>query len=222
VPKVRIVVKGILFDLDGVLVDSTQVVERIWRDFALAHGLNVAETLKNVHGRRTVETIRLLVPDLDEFEVAAELERLEIDGDVRALPGSARLLSALDQNAWGVVTSGSTAVALARLRSAALPVPAVLITADGVTRGKPDPEGYLAGAAAIGVAPDHCLVIEDSPAGIAAGTAAGAHTLALLTTHEAGDLAKAMIVVRDLRDVTILADGRDNGLHMELEISPTQ
>jgi mannitol-1-/sugar-/sorbitol-6-phosphatase len=196
---VRIAVDAILFDLDGVLVDSRAAVERHWSEFADTHGLDSAEVLKGVHGRRTVDNLSAFASHLDPVPAARELEELETEDTdgVNALPGAARVLSGLPADTWAVVTSGSSAVASARIRAAGLPVPAVLITADDVDRGKPEPDGYLAAARAVGVPPGRCLVVEDTPAGLAAGRAAGALTLGLLTTHGAAEM-EARVLAPDL------------------------
>ncbi len=196
---------AILFDLDGVLMDSRVAVERAWTRWAAGHAIDPVAVLAEAHGRRTIDTIRAVAPTLD---VEAEARRLEdgesIDFDgVTTLPGAAALLEALPAGSWTVVTSGTRALATGRLAHGGLPIPERLITADDVERGKPDPQPYLAGAAALGVDPAECLVIEDAPAGIEAGKAAGMTVLALATTFEAGSLAAADYLVGSLADVEL-------------------
>jgi sugar-phosphatase len=196
---------AILFDLDGVLMDSRVAVERAWERWAAGHGIDPVAVLAEAHGRRTIDTIRAIAPLLDVETEARRLEDAEaVDFDgVTTLPGAAELLGALPSGSWTVVTSGTRALATGRLAHGGLPIPEQLITADDVERGKPDPQPYLAGAAALGVDPADCLVIEDAPAGIEAGKAAGMTVLAVATTFEAGALAAADYVVGSLADVAL-------------------
>jgi sugar-phosphatase len=189
--------QGLLADLDGVLVDSYEAVARTWRWWAARHGIDPAPFIDS-HGRPTQETIAELAPCLDAVAEAAVIEEREsIDtADVAALPGAAELLSTGRQVA--VVTSGTRALALGRLGAAGLPVPEVLVTAESVRRGKPDPEPYLLAAAQVGVEPANCTVFEDAPAGIAAGKAAGMRVVAVTTTFPAAELTRADVVVPDL------------------------
>jgi sugar-phosphatase len=179
---------AIIFDLDGVLVDSTAFVEKQWRRWATARGLRAEPFLRVCHGRRALETIRLAAPDLDaEAEVRAFVPR---DDDESAAPcrGADRLLRTLPAGSWGVATSGPRALATARLRRAGLPVPEVLVCAEDVPLGKPSPDPYLAAAAALGVAPGACLVIEDAPPGIEGARAAGMAVIGITTTHSSAHL----------------------------------
>ncbi|HET6836450.1 MAG TPA: HAD-IA family hydrolase [Gemmatimonadales bacterium] len=182
--------RAILFDLDGVLVDSAAYIEDQWRRWAAAKGLAAEPFLRVCHGRRAVETIRLAAPHLDaEAEVAAF--RPDASGNMPAIDpieGAARLLEALPAGSWGVATSGSRADATDRMRRAGLPSPLVLVCAEDVARGKPDPDVYLTAAAALGVSPSDCIVIEDAPAGVRAARAAGMAVVALTTTHAREDL----------------------------------
>jgi mannitol-1-/sugar-/sorbitol-6-phosphatase len=206
---------AILFDLDGVLMDSRVAVERAWERWATGHGIDPIAVLAQAHGRRTIDTIRAIAPLLD-IEAEARLlevaESVDFDG-VTTLPGAAELLEALPAGSWTVVTSGTRALATGRLAHGGLPIPEQLITADDVERGKPDPQPYLAGAAALGIDSADCLVIEDAPAGIEAGKAARMTVLAVATTFEARALAAADYVVGSLSDVVLgsateLSDGR--------------
>jgi len=195
-------VDAILFDVDGTLVDSTAAVERTWRAWAAAHDADAEEILRVCHGRRSQDTIALFLPAEERAAAVDELERLELDdlADTVALPGTGALLSApaLAAGRWAAVTSGPRALMRARLRAAGLPEPAVLVTAEDVAVGKPDPEGYLRAAAALGVDARRCLVVEDAPAGVEAGRAAGAAVLAVATSHDASVLGRADAVVHDL------------------------
>lgn len=181
---------AVVFDLDGVLVDSTGYVEQQWRRWATSKGLPVEPFLRVCHGRRALETIRLAAPHLDaEAEVAAFAPQDEMTDQVLGpVDGAPRLLETLPAGSWAVATSGPRAVATDRLQGAGLPIPAVLICAEDVLRGKPSPDVYLLAAAGLGVVPTECLVVEDAPAGIEAARAAGMGVVALTTTHRAEEL----------------------------------
>jgi mannitol-1-/sugar-/sorbitol-6-phosphatase len=184
---------AVLFDLDGVLVDSGEVVERTWRRWAARHGLDPADVIRAAHGRRTIETVRLLAPHLaadDEVAALAASESTETDG-LYEVPGARELVESLPPGSWAVVTSGIRPVAELRLRHTRLPTPPVLVTADQVRHGKPHPEGYLTAAARLGVAPTQCIVVEDTPAGIEAARAGGMRVIAVASTYEAEALAAA-------------------------------
>ena len=184
--------KAILSDFDGVLVDSAASVMRGWRLWATANGVPHELLERNLHGRPGADVIAELAPGLDPATENVEVERLQASDsdDVVALPGAADLLA--DPPApVAVVTSGTLTLVRSRLAPAGLEEPAVLITVDRVTRGKPDPEGYLMAAAELGVAPADCVVLEDAPAGIEAGLAAGAHVVGIATTHEPSELGRA-------------------------------
>jgi sugar-phosphatase len=192
---------AVLADMDGTLVDSHVVVERHWRRFAARHDLDVAPFLATAHGRRSSDVIRELAPHLDADAEAAELdagEEADLDG-LTAVPGADALLAALPAGAIAVVTSAHRSLATSRLAAVGLPVPAVLVCGDEIAHGKPDPEGYLRAAAELGVDPADCLVLEDVPAGVAAGAAAGALVVAVETTYPAEALAAAAATLPDLR-----------------------
>ena len=177
--------KGVLFDLDGVLADSTPAVARVWTIWANKHGFDPQETVRRAHGRPSLTTIRELLPNADHAAENAIVERMEIEdiADVIALPGAVELLRALPKDKWTVVTSCTRRLALVRLRAAGLPVPERLVTSNDITNGKPHPEPYLKGAGLLGFAPADCVVLEDAPAGIRAGKAAGERVIALQTTE---------------------------------------
>jgi sugar-phosphatase len=192
-----VIAAGVLLDLDGVLVDSLAAVNRAWTWWAARHGLDPAP-FTDAHGRTSREAIAELAPSLDpevEANVVDEREVTDTAGVV-ALPGAAAML-ALDRP-HAIVTSGTLRLALARLRAARLEVPDVLVTADSVSRGKPDPEPYLLAAARLDLPPGDCVVFEDAPSGVAAGKAAGMRVVALTTTVSAAELAGADEVVKDL------------------------
>jgi sugar-phosphatase len=190
---VEVSCSGLLFDLDGVLVDSTPAVARVWTRWALAHGFDPEETVRKAHGRPSIATIRDLLPDGDhivENEVVLRGEIEDTEGVV-PLSGVLELLNSLPPERWAVVTSCARELAGVRLRAAGLPVPKRVLTSDDVTRGKPDPEPYIKGAALLGFPPDKCVVFEDAPAGIQAGKASGALVLALTTTSPEEELEAA-------------------------------
>jgi mannitol-1-/sugar-/sorbitol-6-phosphatase len=177
--------KGVLFDLDGVLADSTPAVARVWTIWAKRHGFDPQETVRKAHGRPSLATIRELLPNADHAAENAIVERMEIEDveGVVALPGSVELLQALPADQWTIVTSCTRRLALVRLRAAGLPVPGKLVTSDDISNGKPHPEPFLKGAELLGLAPAECVVFEDAPAGIRAGKAAGTRVIALQTTE---------------------------------------
>jgi sugar-phosphatase len=185
--------RGVLFDLDGVLVDSTPAVARVWAGWAREHGFEPDEVVRKAHGRPSIATIRELLRDGDHVAEDREVERREIadvDGVV-PLPGAMEILRALPLDRWAIVTSCTRRLAGVRIAAAGLPQPRHLVTSSDVQRGKPDPEPYLKGAQSLGVPATDCVVIEDAPAGIRAGKAAGARVLALRTTAEEVELREA-------------------------------
>lgn len=174
--------QAILFDMDGTLLDSHVAVERVWQKWAAAFGRDAAPIMRKCHGRRTIDTVRAFeIPGLDVEAEVRKIEAMEIsdtDGIV-AVPGAAELLARLPGDRFAIVTSASRALATARLAAAGLPIPALMINAEMVTHGKPDPEGYMKGAALCGTTADQCLVFEDAPAGLEAGRRAGADVVAI-------------------------------------------
>ena len=187
VPVDSIRCRGMLFDLDGVLVDSTPAVARVWAWWAREHGFNADEVVEQAHGRPSIATIRELLPNSDYEAENREVERREIEDieGVIALPGALKLLEALPLDRWAIVTSCTRRLAEVRIGAAELPKPKYLVTSNDVRRGKPDPEPYLKGAQLLAVPAEECVVFEDAPAGIRAGKGAGARVVALRTT--AGD-----------------------------------
>lgn len=175
---VALTAKALLLDMDGTIVNSDAVVERCWHDWALSHGLDPQEAMKVVHGRQGYATMAALLPDrpmeVNHAENAVMLARETADTDgVVPVAGAPEFMAALDGLPHALVTSADTALATARMTAAALPMPEVRVTAESVRASKPDPEGFLMGAAALGVDPADCIVFEDSAAGITAGRAAG-------------------------------------------------
>jgi sugar-phosphatase len=186
-------VRGVLFDMDGVLVDSTPAVARVWAGWAREHGFDADEVVKKAHGRPSITTIRELLPHIDHDAENREVERREIEdvGGVIPLPGAMELLQALPLERWAIVTSCTRQLAGVRIAVAGLPQPKHLVTATDVIHGKPDPEPYRKGAHFLGVPATECVVVEDAPAGIRAGKAAGARVIALRTTADDGELTEA-------------------------------
>jgi mannitol-1-/sugar-/sorbitol-6-phosphatase len=193
----RIPARGLLFDNDGVLVDSDAAVVTSWSRWAVEHDLDPTGVLAVVHGRRAADTVADLVTGPRRAEAAALIDRYELEdaGTVPAVAGAADLLASLPQDVWAVVTSGTPALATARLRAAGLPLPGAMVTGHDVRTGKPDPEGYLLGARLLGLRPEDTVVLEDAPAGIAAGRAAGARVVGV---GERAVGTGADVVVRDL------------------------
>ena len=212
---------GVLFDLDGVLVDSARVVVRTWRTWARQKGLDAERFIKVAHGRRPAETVRLIAPDLDAESEASELERIEVgdkDG-ILEVEGALELLGSLPEGSWTVVTSGSRPLASGRMRHVGLPLPERFVTADDVENGKPHPEAYLKGAEILGAAPETCVVIEDAPAGVRSAKAAGMKVVAVATTHREKDLHEADAVVGALSDVRVRAQaGAEDSTRLKLTL----
>ena len=196
---------AILFDLDGVLVDSTRSVERQWRAWAREQGIDGDQVMAVGHGVRAIEVIRAVTPHLDAEAEVRKLESREADDrdGVVVMPGAVELVRAIPEGRWCVVTSGTRHLASARLRLAGIAVPKVLVTADDVAYGKPHPEPYLKGAELLGANPAECLVIEDAPAGIQSAHAGGMKVIALTSTYPASALRDADAVIGELTEIQV-------------------
>jgi sugar-phosphatase len=201
--------RGILFDMDGVLVSSIGSVERTWNKWARSRGIDPELAIRLAHGRRAIETVKELRPDLDELQELEWLEEMEIADNVglEMLAGVRRILEALPQKYWTVVTSATERLARVRLEHGGIPAPQHIVAADTVANGKPHPEPYRKGAELLGAAPEECLVIEDSASGALAGHAAGCKVLATLFSHSAESLRHADWIVHSLEDVQVRVDG---------------
>lgn len=177
---------ALLFDMDGVLVNSTPAVARVWRQWALEHGFDPEQVVARAHGRPSLTTVREYLPHADHEAENREVERREIADleGVIPLPGALALLASLPTDRWTIVTSCTRALAEVRIRAAGLPLPRKLITASDITHGKPHPEPYLKGASVLGFPPAECIVVEDVPAGVRSGKAAHAKVIAFKTTVE--------------------------------------
>ncbi|WP_395748238.1 HAD family hydrolase [Prosthecobacter sp.] len=174
--------QAVLFDMDGTLLDSRAVVDRVWRDWAASHGRDSAPIMAVSHGRRTIDTVRafaILGTDVEEESRKVEaMEIADVEG-IFAIAGAKELITRLPSNRWAVVTSAGRELAIRRLTAAGLPIPEVMVTAEQVAYGKPDPEGYQKAARLLGTTADRCLVFEDAPAGIEAGRRAGCDVVAI-------------------------------------------
>jgi sugar-phosphatase len=206
---------AILFDLDGVLVDSTRSVARQWRLWAAENNIDPEKVLEIAHGRRTIEVVRILAPHLDAKAEESRIEKREADDNdgVTVMPGAAELLKSIPEGSWCVVTSGTRYLATSRLRFFELPIPRVLVAADDVQKGKPDPEPYLKGAELLKVKPAECLVIEDAPAGIRSAHAGGMKAIALTSTYPESELQEADAVLQNLKQIQV------RSLHRKLQVN---
>jgi mannitol-1-/sugar-/sorbitol-6-phosphatase len=200
---------AILFDLDGVLVDSTRAVDREWREWARRKGVDGNAVMAIAHGVRTIEVIRRVAPHLDADAEAWEIENEEANDQqgVHVMPGAVALERSIPEGRWGVVTSGTRLLASARLRFCGLPVPKVLVTADDVKHGKPHPEPYLTGAELLGFKPADCLVVEDAPAGIQSARAGGFKVVGITSTYPASKISEADAVVAGLEQIQVRSNG---------------
>jgi mannitol-1-/sugar-/sorbitol-6-phosphatase len=203
-------VSAVLFDVDGVLLDSRESTERGWLEWARRRGVDPELLRGSMHGVRSADVIAAVAPELDaagEADLVERLQEEDTDG-VRPVAGAAEALAALDPDRTAAVTSATRALAVARLAAAGIEAPRVILYAGDVGRGKPDPEGYLAAAERLGAAPEEALVVEDAPQGIEAGRAAGAATIGVTTTHLASELGAADLVIDTLEPLTGLLRDR--------------
>ena len=199
---------AILFDLDGVLLDSTLAVAEQYTNWALEHGLDPAEVMKAAHGVRTVEVVQRVAPHLDPVAETKKIEDREaVATNVVAMPGAVELLNSIPRGKWCVVTSGTRFLATTRMRNFGIPLPDVLVTADDVKNGKPDPEPYRKGAELLKVNPANCVVVEDAPAGIRSAHAAGMKVISMPTTYPAAELHEADAIVSGLPRIKVSLDG---------------
>lgn len=197
--------QAIIFDLDGVLVNSSAVVIRSWEKWAIENKIDTKNLFQYIHGRRANEVIPLVAPNMDANMEAKKLAKVEAE-DTNGLivyNGAIELIDSLPKNKWAIVTSGTSDIAINRLGFAKIKLPHVLVTADNVKHGKPAPEGYLLASAQLEVDAKDCLVIEDSPAGINAAIAAGMTVIAVATTHDQSCLSKANTIVSDISKLLV-------------------
>jgi sugar-phosphatase len=209
---------ALLFDLDGVLINSTPAVARVWRGWAIEHGFDPEEVVARAHGRPSLTTVREYLPDADHEAENREVERREIEDleGVAPLPGALDLLASLPDDRWTIVTSCTRPLAEVRIRAAGLPLPKKMITSNDITYGKPHPEPYLKGASVLGFPAAECIVLEDVPAGVRAGKAAGARVIAFKTTVQESVLREAGAdwILNNCADIRLL--DRTNGLTLGL------
>jgi sugar-phosphatase len=206
--------KGILFDMDGILISSLGSVERSWTKWAGMRGVDPRRALEITHGCRAIETVARLRPDLNSEAELKVIEDLEIgdNGGLTVLPGVLSLLAALPDGKWTVVTSATERLARARLAAGGVPVPEQMVTAESVAVGKPDPAPYLAGAALLGLAPEDCVVFEDAASGTRSGRAAGCTVVATTFSHSVESLDAAHYLVEDLAGLQAEALSGDEGI----------
>ena len=206
--------KGMLFDMDGILISSLGSVERSWTKWALMRGVDPVYACRIAHGCRSIETVAILRPDLDAATENLIIENLEIEDTdgVAVLPGVLELLSKLPRGRWTVVTSATEPLARVRLAAGSIPLPERIVTADDVTEGKPHPAPYLAGAALLGFAPQECVVFEDAASGANAGRKAGCIVVATTFSHPVESLAAAHYLIEDLTGVEVATLDGDEGL----------
>ncbi len=209
--SVELRVRGVMFDMDGVLMSSLGSVERSWRSYAESRSVDPELAVKIAHGRRAIETVQALRPDLDARSELRLIEDLEVGDNegLVVLPGVREMIGALPEDSWAIVTSATERLARSRLAFAGIAIPKYFVTADLVAHGKPHPEPYQRGAALLGISVEQCLVVEDAPAGVAAGKAAGCRVMAVLTTHPAATLAAADWRVATLDEVRTTGGPRD-------------
>jgi sugar-phosphatase len=204
-----------LFDMDGTVLNSIAAAERIWAAWAVRHGVDVETFLPTIHGVRAIDTItRLNLPGVDAEAQAAFITEAEIE-DVEGIveiPGAAGFIDSLPKDRWAMVTSAPRDLALRRMAAAGIPEPAVMITAEDVQAGKPDPAGYLLAAKRLGLEPRDCLIFEDATVGIQAAEAAGAPLMIITTTHQY-PLETAHATLASYADIRVAVDS--NGLHLQ-------
>ena len=213
---VSITTRGLLFDMDGVLISSIGSVTRCWRRWAAHYGVPNADTYQVPHGQRAIDIVKALRPDIDPLEGLKFIEDMELldTADLLVLPGVKALLESLPPERWAIVTSATRRLLLGRLQAAGLPIPSRIISADMVDNGKPHPEPYQRGAALLGLTSAECIVVEDAPSGIGSGVAAGSRVLAVVTSHQAQELQQADWIVPSLEHVT--ATSTPAGLTLQL------
>ncbi len=214
--------KGVLFDMDGILISSLGSVERSWTRWAELRNIDPAYAISMIHGRRAIESVAFLRPDLDSQAELKLIEDIELaDGEgITVLPGVLDLIAALPGDRWTVVTSATERLARLRLATGGVPVPERIVTAETVTEGKPHPAPFLAGAAILGFAPHDCVVFEDSASGVTAGRAAGCTVVATTFSHPAESLEAANYLVEDLRG--IIASVPAGGQGISLRFNPLE
>jgi len=211
---------ALLFDMDGVLTDSTKAVERVWMKWAIAHGFNPYEVAAKAHGRPSISTVRDYLPNADHAAENRIVERAEIEDleGVVQVAGAEELLAKLPANRYAVVTSSTRALAEVRLRAVGLKIPEYFVTSSDIVNGKPHPEPYVKGAKELGFSVSECIVVEDVPPGIQAGKAAGCKVIALRTTTNESELLRAGAdwVLDDCRQIDVKVEERRLSLRLQV------
>jgi mannitol-1-/sugar-/sorbitol-6-phosphatase len=204
---------ALLFDLDGVLINSTPAVARVWHRWALERGFNPEEVVPRAHGRPSLTTVREYLPNADHAAENREVERREMEDleGVVPLPGALDLLRSIPEDRWTIVTSCTRRLAEVRIKAAGLPLPKKLISSNDITHGKPHPEPFLKGASVLGYPATNCVVFEDVPAGVKAAKAAGAKVVAFTTTVQASVLQEAGAdwILHSCADVQLVSHEKD-------------
>lgn len=211
--------KGLLFDMDGVLISSIASATRCWKRWAKLYKVPNADKFVLPHGRPARDIVIMLRPDIDPDEGLRVIEDMEIEdvGDIEVLPGVRELLASLPPERWTVVTSCTRRLLEARLKAAGLPEPPKLVSADDISKGKPDPEPYIKGAEALGLKPEDCIVVEDAVSGVQAGIAAGCRVLAVLSSTPRAELKAATWIARSLAVVKVTSDA--DGLNVNIPLA---
>ena len=214
--------RALLFDMDGVLIDSTPAVARVWKLWAIERGFDPETVARIAQGRPSMTTVRELLPNADHQAENREVERREMEDltGVTACPGALNILAHLPASLWALVTSSTKPLAEVRLRAAGLPIPELIITGNDVVQGKPHPEPFLKGAALVGFPPEQCIVVEDTPAGIRAGKSAGARVLAFRTTMPESELRAAGPdwIVDNCSSLQIVEASPEHGISLLLQM----
>jgi sugar-phosphatase len=219
---IHVTCDALLFDMDGVLIDSTPAVARVWRKWATERGFDSVQVVRKAHGRPSMTTVREYLPGGDHDSENKKIERSEIEDleGVVALPGAIQLLNSLPPNRWAIATSCTRALAEVRLHAARLPRPECFVTADDITNGKPAPDPYLKAAEKLGFSAHECIVVEDAPAGVHSGKAAGAKVIAFCTTMPETELrgAGADWILQDCSGISASSVNREGRLSLSLAL----
>ena len=218
---VQFACRAVLCDLDGTLIQSLAAVDRAWARWSRERGLRPEDILPHIHGRRSLDSIRLLTPHLDaekEDLALRHIESTDTDG-VEVISGAPEFLAKLPPRHWAIVTSGTRDVASARLRATGLPIPDVFVCGDDVAEGKPSPEPYLRAAELLGLTPADCVVLEDTGAGIQSGSAAGMRVLGIAALHPPAEKQPVLGWIRDYTTTTVEISAENEGLMLKFRAS---
>jgi mannitol-1-/sugar-/sorbitol-6-phosphatase len=204
--------KAVIFDLDGTLVDSSECIEKIWRKWCVEYNINFNNLIAVSHGRPTLETMKEFLPSADtkmaDWFLEQEMNETE---DLKQIEGAAEFIEKLPKNLWGIATSGVINLASARIEGAGLSIPNVLITADKIEKGKPDPESFIKAAAQLGVKPEECIIFEDSKPGIKAGIASGATVIGIKMHLQEEEMTDAVFTINNFSELVLNVVSTQNG-----------